>query len=203
MTTFTELRSYRPTPFVPRNYCDLSMHEHLGPADLVTLCAAVAWMRELNRQDLEGWYRSLTLALFRRFGLMALPQRKVIEEQSASVALLKSLGVVDAPGWFDALGRAWHMRSLLLALPNFASGVLEGHPFQLSVVNRGVSEELRPLAGEVADALHDHAWAARDVTRKLDRSIVALWGCPLDTLDHRVSVAELVAEGLKLQTFED
>ncbi|WXH33792.1 hypothetical protein WA016_07802 [Myxococcus stipitatus] len=203
MTTFTELRSYHPRPFSPRKYYDLSRTDHLGPADLVTLCAAVAWMREGHCEHLEGWYRSLTLALFSRFGLKDLPQRKAVEEERSSVALLKALGVVDVPGWREALGRAWYMRSMVLALPDMASGALEGHPFQLSVRNRGVAEELFPLVDEAANALLDHAWSAREVTRKLDRAIVALWGCPPDKLDHRVSVAELVAEGLKLQTFED
>ncbi|WP_217442696.1 hypothetical protein [Myxococcus sp. CA033] len=62
--------------------------------------------------------------------------------------------------------------------------------------------ELRPMAEDVANALAAHATSATALARKLDRSIIALWGCPLERLDQRVTVAELVAEGLQLQTFE-
>ncbi|WP_144370108.1 hypothetical protein [Myxococcus stipitatus] len=61
---------------------------------------------------------------------------------------------------------------------------------------------LRPLTSEVADSILEHARSTENIIPKLDRAIVALWGCPLDKLDHRVTVAELVADGLKLQTFE-
>ncbi|MFY1824545.1 hypothetical protein ACN47A_01400 [Myxococcus fulvus] len=153
------------TPFVPRDYSYLLPSEELQPADLVTIGAALAWMHDLKREDLAGWYRPLALALFERFGLLALPQRRAIQELTSGVELFRALGIVESPDWFDGLGRAWYMRN-------------------------------------VADDLSAHARSANALTRKLDRAIVALWGCPVDRLDQRVTVAELVSGGLVLQTFE-
>ncbi|MCP3162212.1 hypothetical protein [Myxococcus qinghaiensis] len=201
-TPFEDLSSFL-TPFVPRNYCDLLPQEDLQPADLVTLGMGLAWMLEQKRDDLAGWYRPLSLAVFERFGLMELPQHQAMRDQASGVELLKVLGVVGSPGLVDGLGRAWLMRGRLLALPQWASGVLAGHPFQLSVLHRKMPTELRPMAEEVADALAVHASSANKLARKLDRSIVALWGCPLEKLDPSVTVAELIVEGLQFQSFED
>ncbi|NTX54368.1 hypothetical protein [Myxococcus sp. CA039A] len=200
-TSINDLSTFL-TPFTPRHYCELRPLANLQPADLVTLCADLAWMLEQKQEDLAGWYRPLSLALFERLGLVNLPQYQAMREQTSGAELLKALGVVDSPDWFDGLARAWLMRGRLLALPERASGVLEGHPFQLSIFHRKMPTELRPMAEDVADALAAHARSALQLAPMLDRAIVALWGCPLERLDQRVTVAELVAEGLQLQTFE-
>ncbi|NTX02402.1 hypothetical protein [Myxococcus sp. CA040A] len=200
-TSINDLSTFL-TPFTPRHYCYLLPQETLQPADLVTLCADLAWMLDRKQEDLAGWYRPLSLALFERLGLVNLPQYEAMREQTSGAELLNVLGVVDSPDFVDGLGRAWLMRSRLLALPEWASGVLEGHPFQLSIFHRKMPTELRPMAEEVADALAAHARSALQLSPMLDRAIIALWGCPLERLDQRVTVAELIAEGLELQTFE-
>ncbi|WP_163992670.1 hypothetical protein [Pyxidicoccus caerfyrddinensis] len=193
----------RIPPFVPSDYTWLSGSEVLRPADLVTIGAGLAWCLEMKREDLSGWYRPLGLALFERLGLTGLPQYRAVAEETRGPELLRALGVAEGfPNRSNALGRAWMFRASLLAFPDHASGVLEGHPYQLAIFNRGIPEALKPLAEQTADALIAHCRAANELARELDRAIVALWGCPLEWLDAQVTVAELVAAGLALQTFE-
>ncbi|SEU27337.1 hypothetical protein SAMN05443572_107434 [Myxococcus fulvus] len=190
------------TPFVPRDYRLLFESEVLEPADLVTICSALAWMYERRYDELVGWYRALAGVLFERFGLQALRQRHASQSLTSGPELLQALGVVESPDWADALGRSWWMRSLVLGLPEIASGVLAGDPYQLAIRRSQMPADLAPFAADVAEELAAHAKAGNALARKLDRAIVALWGCPVERLDQRVTVAELVAGGLELQTFE-
>ncbi|RKG62155.1 hypothetical protein D7X30_02200 [Corallococcus sp. AB011P] len=190
------------TPFVPRDYCDMYPQATLEPVDLVTICTDLAWMMDVEPEDLAGWYRPLGLALFEQFGLSHLSQRLAVAEASQGADLMHALGATDTPKWFDGLGRAWAFRRHVLALPSMVSGVLEGHPFQLSVRHRDIPPPLHPMAEEVADSLLGHARASRELAKKLDRAIVSLWGCPLERLEQKVTLAELAAAGLEIQTFE-
>jgi hypothetical protein len=190
------------TPFVPRDYRYLFESEVLEPADLVTIGSALAWMHAGQHEELAGWYRSLGDVLFERFGLGALPQRRAIQELTSGLELLRALGIVVEPDWDDALGRSWWMRSRMLGLPEVGSGALAGDPYQLTLDRSRMPVELHPLASVVAEELSAHARSANALARKLDRAIVALWGCPVERLDQRVTVAELVTGGLELQTFE-
>ncbi|RKH28359.1 hypothetical protein D7Y15_13660 [Corallococcus sp. AB030] len=190
------------TPFVPRDYCYLYPQATLEPVDLVTICTDLAWMMEIKREDLAGWYRPLGLALFERFGLAHLPQRRAFAEATLGSDLMHALGAMDSPSFTDGLGRAWRFRRKLLALASEASGVLEGHPFQLSVFHRQIPPHLRPMAEDVADSLMAHTRASLKLAEKLDRTILALWGCPLEHLEQKVTLAELAAAGLEIQTFE-
>ncbi|NRD55446.1 MULTISPECIES: hypothetical protein [Corallococcus] len=159
-------------------------------------------MMEIKREDLAGWYRPLGLALFERFGLAHLPQRRAFAEATLGSDLMHALGAMDSPSFTDGLGRAWRFRRKLLALASEASGVLEGHPFQLSVFHRQIPPHLRPMAEDVADSLMAHTRASLKLAEKLDRTILALWGCPLEHLEQKVTLAELAAAGLEIQTFE-
>ncbi|MBZ4410748.1 hypothetical protein K8640_21265 [Myxococcus sp. XM-1-1-1] len=190
------------TPFVPRDYRFLFESEVLEPADLVTIGSALAWMQAGQHDELVGWYRALGDVLFERFSLGALPQRRALRELTSGSELLRALGIVGSPDWDDALGRSWWMRGLLLGLPEVGSGALAGNPYQLTLDRSRMPVELHPLASVVADELSAHVRSANALARKLDRAIVALWGCPVERLDQRVTVAELVVGGLELQIFE-
>lgn len=115
---------------------------------------------------------------------------------------MRALGAVENPSRRDPLGRAWMLRSRLLSLPELGEGVLEGHPFVLAFGRSSIPEPLRPMAEQLANALLEHARAAHPIAAQIDRSIVALWGCPLERLDAQVTVGELEAAGLKIQHFE-
>ncbi|RKH63054.1 hypothetical protein [Corallococcus aberystwythensis] len=190
------------TPFVPSDFCNLDPTSILKPMDLVTIGADLAWMLDVKREDLAGWYRTLGLALFERFGLTRLPQRPAFADAVQGADLMRALGAVDIPDWSNGLGRAWAFREHLLALPSHVSGVLEGHPFQLSVSHQEMPPPLRPMAEDVADHMLKHSGAAKEIARKLDWTIIGLWGCPLERLELKVTVAELAASGLEIQTFE-
>ena len=188
-------------PYGGRNFDNLDSSSVLEPVDLVTICADLAWMLDAKREDLVDWYRPLGIALFERFGLAHLPQRRAFAEATQGADLMRALGAVDTPNWFDGLGRAWSFRRPLLALPNLVAGVLEGHPFQLSVRHREMPPPLRPMAEDIANDLLSHSFASVELAQHLDQMILLLWGCPQDRLEQKVTGAELAAAGLKLQTF--
>jgi hypothetical protein len=110
-------------------------------------------------------------------------------------ALMLALDAIK-DGIAEPLANAWRYRGQLLALPTPGKGLLEGHPFWLSLGNRRGPEAIRPLADSVSDRLLTHALAAERIVADIDRVIVSLWGCPFDGLEAQVRVDELAAAGL-------
>jgi hypothetical protein len=184
--------------FGPREYEYLREHEVLRPRDLVTISEALAGYLQRGHETQTHWHRCLGLALFERFGLGELPRNRAFAEATSGPELMRALGAIEA-AWGDPVANAWRYRHQLLALPAPSSGHLEGHPFWLSFPSR-IPEPLRPLAESVSDDLLAHALAAEKLVWELDRVLVALWGCPVERLDSTVTVAELVATGLRVPT---
>ena len=90
------------------------------------------------------------------------------------------------------------MRRRLLALSNQAVGVLEVNPFMLAIPPE-IPESIQPLAESISLQFASQTRAADKLAVEIDRTIVALWGCPVGRLDAQVKVSELLVAGLKLQ----